>query len=254
MNAIKTKRALFAWAAFWVLGIATVQTLHAETRVAGTTVPFSATVVGVNSLTTQLKLVSTNVNQSSATFPIITGTQSTWSVLAQQYVETRVSDNALAWELRVYSNNFPTTVPSTTTWGRQYGGLIGNVSGAKVPMAWLVNPNPIGNPGPATGNPVNSIANGWTFLKDTRDVDDPSTPIVVSPPSGDESFAASDDAGFTNIAFGSPNFTRIVRPNAGGSEALATTTSPFFVYFEGDFASSPAASYSTNLVLELINN
>lgn len=237
------------WLALTVsaISLAATPALRAETRVAGSTVPVSLVVAGVNTLNSQIKNVSDNANAANVTFPSFSGPQSSWSLVANQYMQLSVDDNSVGWRLRLYSNNF-TSQPSTTTWGFQYGGLIGG-PGAKIPMAWLLNPNTIpGGPGIGVpANPANSTINGWTFLKDARDVDDPAA-------AGDSSFVGADAGGYTNIAFGSPAFTRIVRPNlAGGSEALATTTSPFFLYFKGDVSAAPASSYTTNLVLDLIN-
>lgn len=236
--------------ALFVAAVVAAPAVRAENRVAGTTVTVSITIApSANPLTTQLKNVSDDLNAANVAFPAFSGPQSSWTLVASQYMQVTVDNNALAWRLRLYSNNF-TEQPSTTTWGFQYGGLKGNVDGAKIPMAWLVNPNTIPS-GPAAtvggiADPANSTINGWTFLKDARDVDDPVA-------AGDSSFGASDLGGFTNIAFGAPSFTRIVRPNVGGSEALTTIASPFYVYFKGDVSAAPAASYTTNLVLDLFN-
>jgi hypothetical protein len=219
--------------------------LHAETSVGTSTVGVSATVLGVNTLTAEPRNVSDDQPAPGVAFGSVSPGGSAWSELADQYLRVAVNDNAASWRLRAYSNNFASP-PSTATWGFQYGGLIGNVAGAKAPGAWLTNPNAIPG-GPGVGNPADGTSNGWTFLKDFHDVDDPGA-------AGDSSFAGSDADGYTNIAFGSPSFTRIVRPNiGGGSEALATPTSPFFFYLEADFSASPADSYSGTYVLELIN-
>ncbi len=240
----------FALAMFAVAAI-TTPALRAETRVTGTTVTASITIApSTNPLTTQLKNVSNNANAASVAFPSFSGPQSSWSLVASQYMQIAVNNNSLAWRLRLYSNNF-TSQPSTTTWGFQYGGLVGNVAGTKIGMAWLTNDTviPSGpNPASPTGitDPANSTLHGWSYLKDARDVDDPNA-------AGDSSFGAADGAGYTNIAFGSPGETRIVRPNVGGSQPLGTPSSAFFLYYKGDVSNAAAASYNTNLVLDLFN-
>ncbi len=247
MKTALKKIAGLAMATFAIAAIATPE-LRAETRVTGTTVTVSITIApSANPLTTQLKNVSGDANAASVAFPSFSGPQSSWNLVASQYMLVTVDNNSLAWRLRLYSNNF-TSQPSTTTWGFQYGGLVGSVPGTKIGMAWLTNPTAISG-GPGIGSPAdpaNSSINGWTFLKDARDVDDPIA-------AGNSSFGAADADGYTNIAFGSPGETRIVRPNVGGSEALGTPSTPFYLYFKGDVSTAAAAVYGTNLVLDLIN-
>ncbi len=251
MKKVMNKMAVVALAAA-AMAIVSTPELRAETRVTGTTVTASITIAAsTNPLITQLKNISNDANAASVAFPSFSGPQSSWSLVASQYMQVNVNNNSLAWRLRVYSNNF-TSQPSTTTWGFQYGGMIGNVAGTKIGMAWLTNPTIIGAPGPnpasPTGitDPANSSLHGWSYLKDARDVDDPVA-------AGDSSFSAADGAGYTNIAFGSPGETRIVRPNVGGSEALGTPASAFYLYFKGDVSNAAAATYNTNLVLDLFN-
>jgi hypothetical protein len=223
-----------------------VSSLYAETQVGVSSVAVSATVTGVNSLTTDIRNISDDSEASAVAFGTVSSGGPAWGTLPNQYVRVRVQDNAASWRLRSYTDNFDSR-PSTATWGLQYGGLKGASPGAKVPMGWMALPNTVPN-GPGTGNPADGTSNGWTFLKDEHDVDDPATV------GNDEGFPASDQAGYTNIAFGSPSFTRVVRPNiSGGSEALGNPTDPFYWYVEGDFSSAPATTYSGNIVLELIN-
>lgn len=228
---------------------ASLPALRAETQVNGTTIAVTATVIGVNNLITTVKNISNQASTTSITFGAVASPAAVWNNRAQQFVDISVEDNALSWRLRLYSNNFG-SAPSTTTWAFQYGGLIGNVAGAKAPGAWSVLPDTgvVQFGGPGAGNPATGTVNGWTFMKDLHDADDPSTV-------GNESFAAADATGYDNIAFGSPSFTRIIRPNVvGGSDALSATFSHFYLFLESDFSSSPAASYSTNLVLDLLNS
>ena len=214
--------------------------------VGGATVTVNASVTGSNTLTTQAKSIAGNGSSTTITYATIVGHPAAWSTLADQYIQISVDDNAPSWRLRSFTNNFVgiSSVP-TNVWGYAYGGLKGDVNGAKAAVAWRNN-STILSTGPTTGNPQTGT-NGWTFIKDMRDEDDP---IAV----GDQSFVAADLAGYTNIAFGAPSYTRMVNPTVeGGSESLATITTPWFYYTEADFSPSPAATYSTSLVLELLN-
>lgn len=227
---------------------------QAEISISSATVPVTATVEGTNVLTAQTKNIVGNTDATTITFGAIAATPALWGNLAQQYIGVSVLDNAPSWRLRSMTNNF-TTQPSTTTWGFAYGGLVAT-NGAKAPMAWLNNTTLL-PAGPVTGNPATEPAKGWTFLKDMRDVDDPAT-LSTTTANGfgnhDESFPAADAQGYTNIAFGAPSFTRIVRPNAtGGSDELTNTNDAWYFYVEADFKSSPAASYTSILILELLN-
>ncbi len=228
----------------------TTSVAFAETQVRSSSITVSASIVGVNTLFTEIRTIAAAGEGDVATVIDFVGAESgapEWTNLPAQYVKVAVTDNALSWRLRTYTNNFANeTTISTTTWGTQYGGLKGDVDGAKASLAWLCNPTAIPN-GPAVSvdgyvTPSSGTVNGWTFMKDARDEGETS------------SFSASDEGGYTNIAFGSPSFTRIVRPNiAGGNEALASRTAPFYYYIKADFSSAPAAEYDTTLVFELLN-
>ena len=251
MNNIAMK--LSAVVAAGILGVILLVPSRAtavETTVAGTTISVTASVSGVVNLSTQPKNITDNSNAAGLTFTTVTSKPAAWSNRSLQYVQISVDDNAISWRLRTYSNNFSTYTNkpnsiSTTTWGFAYGGMVSGTQGAKVSMAWLANVTLLT---PTVGNPALGTTNGWTYLKDFNDVDDPNTNPAI------ESFPVADSQGYTNIAFGSPAFTRVVDPRASGSSnSLTATNDSWFLYFEGDFNSSPAASYSTNLVLELLN-
>jgi hypothetical protein len=227
------------------------------------TVDVTATVTGVSTLTTQPKNIDTDTDDTNDTdatniaFGSIGAGTGVWGNLPGQYVRINVDDNAPSWRLSAYSNNFGGAVPDPADWpGTQFGGMIsqGGILGQRAPMAWMSLPNTVAN-GPGTGLPSDPTQ-GWTFMKDLADQDDPATAT------NDESFAASDAAGFTNVAFGAASFTNIVRPNlddpatpqSEGSETLAGRTDPFYWYVEADFSGSSAADYGTTINLDLINN
>lgn len=209
----------------------------AETQVGITNINVTATVPGVNVLTANVLNMADGSPASAISFGSVASTAPAWSSLPGQHVQLAVQDNALAWRLRAYTDNF-TTPPSTTTWGESFAGLIGGIPGSKIPLAWLNNPTSLAPTGPGVGNPVDGTTNGWTFFKDQSEPD----------------FVSADAGGYTNIAFGGAAFTNIVRPNIpGGSEGLTPITAPWFFYIEGNFNSAVSTSYSGTLVLELLN-
>lgn len=212
-------------------------------------IPAAATVTSVEELNVQVKDMNL-IDGTSIDFGTISSGQEEWSTTPDNLVEISVNNNAPEWILRTYSDNFD-SAPDTTTWGFQYGGLRGELDGARVPMAWMVLPNTTTLPGgPGVGDPAESEENGWTFLKDKHDVDDPSPESE-----GDESFGTAKEEGYLNIAFGSPSYTRIVRPNApdGSSEELSSATDPFYLFFEGDFSIAAGTDYTGDITLEMIS-
>ncbi|OGS19241.1 MAG: hypothetical protein A2219_08680 [Elusimicrobia bacterium RIFOXYA2_FULL_50_26] len=230
-----------------VLAVATLASriVCAETSVATNNISASASITAVNTLTTELLKIADNTLSAALAFGNVSSGGTAWNTLPESYVKVTVQDNSVAWRLRIYSDNYD-TAPSTAVYGYSYGGLRGDVTGSKVPMAWLNNTTLIAG-GPAVGNPVVGTTNGWIFLKDEKDVDDP---LLAD----DQSFIGSDAVGYTNIAFGAASYTRIVRPNVTGlSEELTTPTAPFYLYTEGDFSSAPAATYTGTIKLELLN-
>lgn len=227
-------------------------TVHAAV-VATKPVTVSATVTGLSDLKTEVKTIAGDVDDTSLAFGTVAAGVGEWANKPAQYVKITVDNNAaLSWRLRSYTDNFAPIAPAdkaahVAVWGEQFGGLKGAVAGAKASLGWLVNPTTIAG-GPAVGNPVDGTTNGFTFLKDKQDFD-----IAVTT-STDESFSVADAAGYTNMAFGAPTYTRIVRPNvAGGNEPLATRNTPFYYYVEGNFGGAVATSYATTINFDLIN-
>jgi hypothetical protein len=218
----------------------------------------TATVISSSTLSFNILNISNNGAATALVFGSVNANATAWNNQPAQYVKISVSNNnGTGWRLKTYTDNY-SFIPDTSTYGFQYGGLKGTVLGAKIPMGWLVNTTVLAG-GPGLGNPVDSLTNGWTFLKDTKDKDDPATIRTVDPKNtavylNDESFANADLAGYTNIAFGGPSFTSIVRPNlTAGNESLATSTTPFYFYAEGSFIAAPSTVYTGALKLELIN-
>lgn len=248
-----------------------VTTARAETVVAVNTVDAVATINVVQDIYTDVMLMSDNSLQAvrKLDFGTINGTPALWSGKPLQSVKIRVVNNGTkSWRLRTYTDNFPATTPTTTTWGWNFGGMIAG-PGAKAAMGWMILPDTgtHASGGPGTGDPqFGSIkstttglitgGNGWTYLKDFKDYNDPSNDVIVDGKNTkDESFTGSDAGGYCNIAFGNPTTTNIVRPNVDpGNETLAMgPQADFFYYAEANFNGSMGGNYNATVKFDLIN-
>jgi len=226
--------------AIWLVGVLTLVLVLAgvgtSLAVVDRTGSVSATAtVGASTLlSVQAKRISDNGNVGSIDFGSIAG--GTGNKLAPQYVEVNVTSNYGAWELEVYTNNFA-TAPSTTTWGYQYGGMKGSVAGNRAPMVWQAY-----RVTTAVSDPPAALT-GWTYLKDKKDLD-----IPVTPPPADESWTKAHTDGYTNIAYGGPDYMNVVEP---GTTGVPDTDNKLMVYLGGIFGSAPADSYSTTIGIDL---
>ncbi|MBL0059211.1 MAG: hypothetical protein IPP35_08920 [Elusimicrobia bacterium] len=240
----------------------------AETTVGTNDVTVGAKVLGASALYTDVKLIADNTDPGSRVlrFGDIAAGASAWSNKPLEYVQITVDDNHVSadgkgWRLRTYTNNFPAlnlgdadqVKQTTTTWGYNFGGLKGDVNSAKAAMGWWASTSTVVG-GPVIGNPEQGLTNGFTFLKDGKDFDDPSTvEIVGGVNKKDESFTASDAAGYCNVAFGSPSFTRVVKPaTADGNLPTLTPTTPFYYYVGANFNGAAKATYDTKIMFDLI--
>ncbi len=196
------------------------------------TVPASATLGASTSLTVQGKKISDNTNVTLIDFGSLPG--GTGNKLAAQYVELNVASNYGGWELEVYTDNFATQ-PSTTTWGYQYGGMKGAIAGNRVGMVWQAY-----RVTTAVSDPPVALTN-WTYLKDKRDVDMPGTVP-------NESWATAHSQGYTNIAYGGPDWMNVVEP---GTTGVLDTDKKLMVYLGGIFGSAPADTYGTTVGIDL---
>jgi hypothetical protein len=241
--------------AFAVIALA-LPSLKAATVVTNS-IDVGATITTAGSLITQAKNISDSALATSIGFSGASPDNGAWTTKGSQFVQIAVDNAVLAWELRTYTDNFPTVnfanatefAATTTTWGFQYGGLKGSIDGTKIPMGWMVLPDTGTNPfgGPDVFDPSTSDGNKWLFLKDRNDQDIPGTP-------DDESFASFPK--YANVAFGSASATTIVRPNLGvgiNTENLGSRTAPFYYYVGANFRGAAAATYGTSLKFELIN-
>jgi len=197
-------------------------------------VPASATLGASTSLTVQAKRISDNGAVASIDYGSLPG--GTGNKLAPQYVEVQVASNYAPWELEVYTSNFA-AAPSTTTWGYQYGGMVdtGADGGHRVAMVWQAYRSTTTVSDPPAG------LTGWTYLKDKRDLNIPGTPA-------DESWATAHTDGYTNIAYGGPDYMNVVEP---GTTGVPDTDKKLMVYLGGIFGSAPVDTYSTTFRIDL---
>jgi hypothetical protein len=229
---------------FPILGASSARASTSTVQESSSPVVCSATIYSVSTTSITVRNISNNVVVSSISFGTITSQGASFGAVAPQYVQLSVNDNSVSWVLRAYTTNF-VMAPDTTTWGYQYGGMIGAVAGDHIAMGWqcsnVLLVSVVG------GSPSNSLSNGWTYLKDARDIDMPETPT------NNESFAASAAAGYCNIAYGSASYTRVVKPTAASGVPLVNPTDYFYLYTEADFSNPTSDTYTFNLVLELVH-
>jgi len=200
------------------------------------TVSATATLGASTSLTVQAKKISDNTDVSSIDFGSLPG--GTTDKLPDRYVAVEAHSNYGVWELEIYTNNFPTIQPSTTTWGYQYGGMKGSVDGNRAPMKWgaYVSTTTVADP-PAD-------LDDWNWIKDKKDLDMPGT-------GPDESWGNAHSGGYTNIAYGGPAYMNVIEPGTGLTGGTADTDNKLVVYAVGQFGSAPADSYSTTISFDL---
>jgi len=227
------RKVLWSGALTLILVIACLGTSFAVVDQTGT-VPATANIQASTSLSVQAKKISDNSNVSSIDFGDVPGT--TGDDLAPHYVAIDVDSNYSAWELEIYTDNF-TTQPDTTTWGYQYGGMVdtGKDGGNRVPVKWgaYVSTTTVADP------PTD--LNVWNWIKDKKDLDIPGT-------GPNESWSSAHSGGYTNIAYGGPDYMNVVEP---GTTGIADTDGRLATYVVGQFGSAPADSYSTVIGFDL---
>ncbi|MEE9316402.1 MAG: hypothetical protein V3U97_04760, partial [bacterium] len=180
-------------------------------------VPASATVTGVSTLSVEPVTYGGGTAAAIAFGSVSPGAG---FLAAPQYVKVDHDDNSLAWEIKIYTDNFATE-PSTTTWGYNYGGMIGLVPGARLSMGWhaRVDNSLTLASAFAAEDPAADPTEGWNFVKDKSDKDIPGT-------GEDESWLGPlGDASYANVAYGSPTWQRVIDPLVGP---------PDYSYVDGD--------------------
>ena len=230
--------------------VASAASMSFAAFVSSTTVAMTATVLSVSgggSMTVAVKSVAGDGVAAYSLGSALNSGGTAFNTKANQYVQVAVNDNSPSWKVRIFTNDYVGTTPSTTTWGFQYGGLKGLVAGSKIAMGWQASASIVAT-GITAGLPSISTTTGWTYLKDVKDVDDPIA-------AGDSSFTASDAAGYTTVAFGNGSYTDIITPSnlPAGTVALTNRTDPFYIYTEADLSVASADTYSGTLVVDLTN-
>lgn len=232
---------------FWLLAIlvlfllmASLETSQAELDKTAS-VSASATMGEVSTL----KAYARNIDGGYDALGINFGTISTLTNrLAPQYVQIEVRSNIIgpegAWELEIYTKNFP-SVPNPDVWGDQYGGLIGAVVGQRVPMVWQAYRDTA-----VVFNPPDDLANsGWLYVKDKNDQDMGETTDY------DESWNNAHDGGYTNVAYGGIDYIMVIQPGTGLQGGVLDDDDKFVVYLGGLFSSAAAGTYSTAICFDL---
>ncbi len=163
--------------------------------------------------------------------------------IADEYIEVTAVSNYGSWGVETYTDNFATQ-PDTTTWGFAYGGLIDAGNETKIPLGWsaydTAGCDTAANPGET------SPANRWTYVKDKRDVDDPST----TGEDEDESWGAR--GGYCNIAWGVPGNSYVVNPLGAGDPIYTDPMNDNNLYFYLETAAlAVPGSYSSTIYFDL---
>lgn len=180
---------------------------------------------------------------------------------ADSKIKIDYSSNYNPWKIRVYTNNVQVTNydPLTKKGIIAKGGLANGSSGtpgsgtAVVPCKWVAKV------GTSSSAPTLSVYKAAAnFVKDLRDQDDPITATE------DESYAAADAAGYTNVAYGGPaggfcvDPLNLTKDHEYEGDAITPTTG-IAVYMIGLWGTSgmtpaipaSAGSYSTTFVFDL---
>lgn len=197
------------------------------------TVSATATLGASTLLSVQAKKISDDGDVASVNFGSLSG--GTGNLLAPHYVEVQVQSNYGVWELEMYTDNFADQ-PDIGIWGYQYGGMKGSTAGNRTGMVWQAY-----RATTSVSDPPVALT-GWTYLKDKKDVDDPTTLA------DDESWATAHVDGYTNIAYGGPDYVMVVEPGTTGELDSDNTLA---VYLGGLFGSAASDSYSTVIGLDL---
>jgi len=230
-----------------ILALLSVGLLLAGTGIAGAdvtrSVPASATVTGISTLSVT-PVVYGGGWTSAITFGSVS--PSAGFLVPGQYIRVDHNDNSLVWEIKIYTDNFATE-PSIATWGYNYGGMIGQVPGARLPMGWHARVANTLTSTFAAGDPAAKPSVGWNFVKDKRDKDIPGT-------AENESWLGpTDDAAYANVAFGGPGYQNIVNPQDTVDYSDPDNDKTFVVEVEGCFGSAPADTYSTTISFDLVH-
>ena len=232
-----------------ILTLLSVGLLLAGTGIAGAdvvatdNVPASATLTGVNTVSVT-PMNYTGGGAGSIAFGSVS--PAAGFLTPPQYVKVDHDDNSLAWEIKIYTDNF-TAEPSTTTWGYNYGGMIGLVPGARLSMGWHARVDNSLASAFAADDPAADPSEGWNFVKDKRDKDVPGTP------NNESWLGPTGDAAYANVAFGGPGYQNVVNPEDTVDYSDPDTDKTFVVEVEGCFGVATADTYSTTISFDLVH-
>ncbi len=153
-------------------------------------------------------------------------------VKATEYVQVTANSNYGSWAVEIYTDNFPTGIPSTTTWGTQVGGLVDTATEQRISLGWCAFTSPFDEAPNVPGgyedpDTLEWVATRWSYIKDKADTD----------ASGGTSGAGSWDTrgGYSNVAFGGGDTAYVVNPMVGavgGYVDTHTPGAPFYIYVE----------------------
>jgi len=203
----------------------------------------SAQVAAVNSISIKVKSIAANSVVPQLAWD--TQTSDAGWVKANSYIELTVNSNSAAWNVDIYTNN--TGADSSLL--QKNGLLCSATSTLLAPLGWVISDSPAAIPNtgaPGSSSVTNTINyNGgtysamWTYVKDKGDLDDPSTPA------NNESWAASQAAGYTSVIYGN---------SVGQNLAyLKPAVSPEIIYIEGGFNYAiGGTAYQTQINFDLV--
>ncbi|MFH1415897.1 MAG: helix-hairpin-helix domain-containing protein [Elusimicrobiota bacterium] len=200
-------------------------------------VEVTASVAGITSLTV--------TDTAGADGVVSFGTLTSAYTKAPESITVGISSNYGSWELEIYTDNFPSTTPSTSTWGLAYGGMIDASQGTRVPLGWCAFEDATWGDAEAPSTDKDNMGR-WMYVKDQSDLDDPAA-------TGDQSWAGR--GGYANIAWGIPGTSYVVNPyNTGGDPQYtdAMAGDDFNLYLETAGSALPG-TYSSTVYLDLIN-
>ncbi len=217
-------------------------------------VPVTAFMASTETLTVTVKPFGVGVS-TWVNFGDLLG-ETTWYAAPDEYIEIGYKSNEFAWRIEVYTNNFPSTDPSTSTWGFSYGGLIESTGTPKrMPMAWAVrDASVVLNSTPPPG----VVGSSWTFLMDKADK---STYTYTAENDYEVTKNVKGDAylgagGYPTFIFGSPSYSNIARgdyeEDPGPQNQAATT--PVAMMLNSCPPVTPAGNYSSKLWFDLIHD
>lgn len=226
----------------------------------------SGTIAGVTSLSVSNTTVTYGTTTADS-FPTIPSTKA---------VNITYSSNYNGWTMRLYTNNSQVPVNGTmygsTNIGRYAKGGLATAAIAPsgrvdiVPCKWIAKAGTNATVPPVPNwNPTNTTSK-YSYVKDVRDEDDPTT-VPNGTMSNNESWGAALADGYPNIAFGGPGGGWCVDPTNTNESTkykgdVINSTTGIKLYIAAGWGSSfdekgpvpcGAGSYSTKFLIDLVH-